>query len=424
MKGQPVNTRIIGAVGMVAAALLLTSCAVQTAPTGDSSASSSKELASVPGFSLTDGVIHVGQMTALSGPLAPSSNEQVAGQQAYWDYVNSQGGIAGKYKVKVVTADNQYNPQLAVQEYQRIKGDVVMLSGILGDASTDALIPLLQQNKAVALPSTQSSRFTQNENLGMTFTSYQSNVWNALSYLFEQKKITKDSTVCSMVQADQSGQARQTALEYASKQLGFKLGVKTEFAPTDASFTAQVQTLKSGNCDAVIFGGATNNVPNLVAAATQLDYAPIWEAEFFAIAQSFKDTDIASYLKQHFVITGLAGNLDDSSIEGIKLLTANLGGKTPTMQNVYGFMQAITATKILEKAVELNDLSGTGIMAAMTALDKISYLGLNGDMIYGPVADRLQPDTSAIFSYDPTAPGSLKALATNYVAPGGRGPGF
>ncbi|MFH8249343.1 ABC transporter substrate-binding protein [Microbacterium sp. B2969] len=416
--------RTLGVLSMAAAALLLTSCAVQTAPSGDATnAASGKELASVPGFDLADGVIHVGQMTALSGPLAPSSNEQVAGQQAYYDIVNAKGGIDGKYKVEVTTADNQYNPQLAVQEYQRVKDQVVMLSGILGDASTEALLPILQQDEAVALPSTQSSRFTKQENLGMTFTSYQSNVWNALSYMFEQKEITKDSTVCSMIQADQSGQARQDALDYAGKELGFTVGPKAEFAPTDAAFTAQVQTLKNADCDVVVFGGATNNVPNLVAAATQLDYSPKWIAEFFAIAQSFKDTDIAGYLKDHFVVTGIGGDLDDDSIEGIKMLTKQLGA-TPTMQNVYGFMQAITASTILEKAVELGDLSGTGLMNAMDQLDKVSYLDLNGDMTYGPVEKRLQPDTSSIFSYDPAAPGSLKARATKYVAPDGRGPGF
>lgn len=406
--------------------LLLASCAVQTAPsgggaTGETTAAAA-ELASVPGFDIEDGTIHVGQMTALSGPLAPSSNEQVAGQAAYWDYINADGGIAGQYPVEVITADNQYNPQLAVQEYQRIKGDVVMLSGVLGDASTEALLPILQQDDAVALPSTQSQRFTEQPNLGMTFTSYESNVWNALSFLFEEGEITEESVVCSMIQADQSGQARQDALEYAAEELGFTLGPKTEFAPTDAAFTAQMQTLKGANCEVVVFGGATNNVPNVVAAATQLDFSPIWEAEFFAIAQSFKDTDIAGYLQENFVITGLAGDLDDTSIPGIELLTEQLGGEAPTMQNVYGFMQAITAATILEKAVELGDLSGPGLVEAMNQLDKISYMDLNGDMTYGPVEDRLQPDTSTIFSYDPTAAGSLKARATKYVAPDGRGP--
>lgn len=414
--------RTLGVLSMAAAALLLTSCAVQTAPSGEAT-DQAKELKSVPGFDLEEGVIHVGQMTALSGPLAPSSNEQVAGQQAYYDLINAEGGIAGEYQVEVITADNQYNPQLAVQEYQRIKGQVVMLSGVLGDASTEALLPILEQDQAVALPSTQSSRFTKQENLGMTFTSYQSNAWNALSYLFEEGEITGDSTVCSMIQADQSGEARQIGLDYAAEQLGFTVGPKAEFAPTDTAFTAQVQTLKNANCEVVVFGGATNNVPNLVAAATQLEYAPTWISEFFAIAQSFKDTDIAGYLTDHFVVTGIGADLDDTSIEGIKLLTEQLG-TTPTMQNVYGFMQAITASTILEKAVELGDLSGPGLIEAMNQLDKVSYLGLNGDMTYGPAEDRLQPDTSSIFAYDPEAPGSLRARATMYAAPEGRGPDF
>lgn len=416
------SIRKLGVLSIGAAALLLASCAVQTAPDGDS-ATGAPELSSVPGFDISDGTIHVGEMTALSGPLGPSSNEQVAGQKAYFAYINDQGGVDGQYPVEVTTADNQYNPQLAVQEYQRIKDQVVMLSGVLGDASTEALLPILQQDQAVALPSTQSSRFTKEENLGMTFTSYESNAWNALSYLFEEGEITEDSTVCSMIQADQSGQARQDGLDFGAEELGYTVGPKTEFAPTDAAFTAQVQTLKNANCEFVVFGGATNNVPNLVAAATQLDYSPTWIAEFFAIAQSFKDTDIAGYLQENFVITGIGADLDDTSVEGIQLLTDQLG-TTPTMQNVYGMMQAITATRILEKAVELGDLSGPGIMAAMNELDTIGYLGLNGDMTYGPVEDRLQPDTSSIFAFDPTAPGSLRALATKYAAPQGRGPGF
>ncbi|WP_156760072.1 ABC transporter substrate-binding protein [Microbacterium karelineae] len=405
-----------------ASALLLTSCAVQTAPTGDTD-DGETVLASVPGFDIDDGTIHVGEMTALSGPLAPSSEEQVAGQKAYYDLVNADGGVAGEYPVEVITADNQYNPQLAVQEYQRIKDDVVMFSGVLGDASTEALLPILERDEAVALPSTQSSRFTTEENLGMTFTSYQSNAWNTLSYLFEEGDISMDSVVCSMIQADESGQARQDGLEHGAEQLGFEVGPKTEFAPTDAAFTAQVQTLKNAGCEVVVFGGATNNVPNLVAAATQLNYSPTWLAEFFAIAQSFKDTDISDYLAENFVVTGLAGDLDDTSIEGIRLLTEQLS-ETPTTQNVYGFMQAITATTILEKAVELGDLSGSGLIEAMAALDEIDYLGLNGPMTYGPAPDRMQPDTSAIFAYDPEAPGSLRALATMYAAPQGRGPGF
>ena len=420
------TTRTLRLVPLLAAAALLSACAVGTSTeVGGGTETGAKELASVPGFDLTDGVIHVGQMTALSGPVAPTASEQAIGQQAYYDIINAKGGVAGKYKIEVTTADNQYNPQLAVQEYQKVKGNVAMWTGILGDASNDALLPILKQDKAVALPSTQSARFIKDENFGMTFTSYQTNVWNALAYMFhEQKTLTVDSTVCTMVQADQSGQARIDAMKFGAEQLGFKVGTNAEFAPTDASFSAQVQSLKSGNCDVVVFGGAANNVPNVVAAATQLGFEPTWIAEFFAMSNAFKDNEIAPYLEANFLITGLAGNLDDTSIPGIKQLTDQIAPTPITMQHVYGFMQAITAVTILEKAVELGDLSGPGIMAAMDALDTISYEGLNGDMTYGPVDKRQLPDTSAIFAYDRTAPYGLKNLTSMYVAPEGRGPGF
>lgn len=412
--------RLTGTLAVLATVLLLTSCAVQTAP----EKSTSTKLSSVPGFDLKDGVIHVGQMTALSGPVAPTAGEQVVGQQAYWDYVNAKGGIAGKYPVKVITADNQYNPQLAVQEYQKVKDQIVMLSGILGDASVEALLPILKQDGAVALPSTQSARFAGYANLAPTFQSYQTNVWNTLSYLASKGKITDKSIVCGMVQADQSGQARLDAIKFASGKLGFTVGKAVEFAPTDAAFTGQIQALKSENCDVVIFGGAANNTPNVVAAATQLDFKATWIAEFFAMSDSFRKSPIAGYLTDHFVITGLAGNLDDTKIAGIAELTKLIAPTPVTMQHVYGFMQGIAAAAILEKAVTLGDLSGPGLQNAIVKIGKVDFMGLNGPVTYGAVNSRVLPDTTSIFAFSPTAQYGLKNLAVGYVAPEGRGPGF
>lgn len=417
--------RALSGLTVIAAGLLLTSCAVQTAPSGSSTDDSgSKELVSIPGFDAETGTITLGQMTALSGPVAPTAGEQVLGQQAYWDYLNEKGGIAGKYKVEVTTADNQYNPQLAVQEYQKLKGNVLMLSGVLGDASVEALTPILAQDEAVALPSTQSARFANNANLAPTFTSYETNAWNAISYLFDDGRITADSTVCGFIQADQSGEARTTAIEWGAEKLGYTVGPMAEFAPTDAAFTAQIQALKSANCDLVIFGGAANNLPNVVAASTQLEFGPEWVCEFFALSNSFKDSEIAGYLEDHFTVTGLAGNLNDTEIEGIKLLTDLIAPTEVTTQHVYGFMQGITAAAVLEKAVELGDISGPGLQNAIDEIDTISYMDLNGDITYGPVGSRVLPDTSALFSYDRTAQYGLNSLGPLYVAPEGQGPDF
>ena len=419
------SRRALSALAVAGTVALLASCAVQTAPDDDAPADDpAAELTSARGFDMDAGTIRVGVMTALSGPLAATAAFQVVGQQAYWDMFNAEGGIAGEYQVELVPVDNQYNPQLAVQEYQKVKDDVVMFSGVLGDPSNEALLPIIERDDMVVAPSTQSARFANNANLLPTFTSYQTNAWNTLSYLHQEGIVGEDSVVCGLNPADQGGEAREIAIEYGAEQLGYTVGPFTEMAASDAAFTAQVQTLKDADCDVVVFGGFISNLPSVVAAATQLDFDATWMTEFFALSDTFRESEIADYLEEHFYVTGLAGDLDDTSIEGIGLLTEQIAPTEVNPQHVYGFMQARGASVVLEKAIELGDLSGPGIMEALNQIDTISYLGLNGDVTLGPVGERRMPDTSAIFRYDRTKSFGLSSVGPLYKAPEGNGPGF
>lgn len=392
----------------------LPACAVQSSP--PSSSSTPGTVKAVPGFDPASKTISVGAITALSGPISATATEQIVGQEAYWAAINAAGGVNG-YTVKVVPADNQYNPQLAVQAYQGIKDKVVMLSGILGDASTDALLPILNQSGSIAIPSGQSAKFVKEAGLAPNFTSYQTNVFNAITHLIDQKEATKGTRFCGLVQDDQSGKARMEALDYAAGKYGFERGVTVNFAPLDTSFTAQVQSLKNDGCEVVVYGGAANITPGLVAAATQLDYKATWIAEFYAIADSFRTSPIADYLSKHFLLTGPGANLDDTTVEGIKNLTAQLKGKPVTMQMVYGYIQGITAHAILEKAIELGDLSGAGLREAVSQIGSISYEGLQGDVTFGPVEARRLPQTTTLFGYDAAKPYGLSAKKVAFKAP-------
>ena len=90
--------RVIRGIAAVATAAALAACG---GAAGESSKSDSGGKggapASGPGF---DGkTIKLGVLTPLSGPVAVIGNPLTAGNQVYFDYVNSKGGIAGKYKV-------------------------------------------------------------------------------------------------------------------------------------------------------------------------------------------------------------------------------------------------------------------------------------------------------------------------------------
>jgi hypothetical protein len=113
--------------------------------------------------------------------------------------------------------------------------------------------------------------------------------------------------------------------------------------------------------------------------------------------------------------TGPGADLSDDSVEGVKALHEAIG-PTITLQNVYGYIQAIAVVDVLEQAIKDGDLSGTGLRKASTEIDKIEFQGLNGDLTLGKPTDRVLPQTTTIYKYDPATPYGLSAVAVQYKA--------
>jgi ABC-type branched-subunit amino acid transport system substrate-binding protein len=398
-------------------ALALTACGAQSTTGGsDDSGSGGGELAAVPGFDPEAGTITVGNIVALSGPISDTAKEQLVGQQAWFDHVNADGGIAGKYQVELVTADNQYDAQVAVQAYQQIKDQVVMFSGILGTPSVKALLPILERDEAVAVPSNQAAELRNEPSLLPTFPSYQTNVNNAVAYLNEQDPSLKDAKYCVLGYENDWGDAVVEGLTFATEQLGTTVTSVQNYAPLDTALTAQMQELKGAGCQVVAFSGAANNMPSVVAAATQLDFKPTWIAEFIANSTAFNGTPIAQYLADNVLFTGPGADLTDDSIEGIKILHEALGDTPLTLQHVYGYIEAVAVTTLLEQGVEDGDLSGPGLRESQTKMEKIDFQGLNGALTLGEPADRKLPQSTSIYRYDPATPYGLSVEAAQYQA--------
>ena len=109
--------------------------------------------ASTPGVS--GDTIYVGALTPLSDPVAVIGKPLLRGIQVYFDKVNADGGIGGRYMVKVLEEDITYaNPSTSVQKYQKIKDQVAMFAMILGTDHINGTLPLLREDRIVATPVT------------------------------------------------------------------------------------------------------------------------------------------------------------------------------------------------------------------------------------------------------------------------------
>jgi branched-chain amino acid transport system substrate-binding protein len=95
-----------------------------------------------------DKEIAIGQIIALTGPLADITPDIVNGAQAWFNAVNGKGGVNGR-KVRLVTLDDGYVPANTVKAaHQLIDEDrVFALLNVTGTGNVAAIMPLLDQEK-------------------------------------------------------------------------------------------------------------------------------------------------------------------------------------------------------------------------------------------------------------------------------------
>jgi len=91
--------------------------------------------------------IKVGQTAGFSGAVAASVKEATDGAKLYFDAVNARGGVGGA-QIELISLDDKFDPKLAAANArQLIDGGVVCLFLNRGTPHTQAIMPLLAENK-------------------------------------------------------------------------------------------------------------------------------------------------------------------------------------------------------------------------------------------------------------------------------------
>src|SRR5512142_2504482 len=153
-----------------ALALALGGCGGQQAATrptpsssGAPSSGASRGLPPAPGF---DGsTITLGVLTPQTGSAAVIGNPLSAGNAVYIEGLNANGGVAGRYKVKLEVRDTQFQPQVAVQAYNALKGSVALFAQLFGTGITKALLPQMRADALVGSPASLDASWIREPNL-------------------------------------------------------------------------------------------------------------------------------------------------------------------------------------------------------------------------------------------------------------------
>ena len=110
---------------------------------------------------VSESTILLGQTVGLTGQIAGPVKEMNAGANAYFAYINKNGGVNGR-KIEVRTLDDKFEPALAASNAEILikKEHVFALFLSRGTPHTEALLPLLAENKIPLIaPSTGATSF-------------------------------------------------------------------------------------------------------------------------------------------------------------------------------------------------------------------------------------------------------------------------
>ena len=361
--------------------------------------------------------ITVGAISPQTGIASIIGIPLTAGNQVYFDGLNAKGGIAGKYKVKLEVRDSAYNSNTAQQNYSDLRDNVAMLAQVLGyrhhqcaahphapgrhgGSSGHARRPVGARPQPP--PGRGSVPDRGDQRVGVLG---QRGRWEG-----------QDALRHPLRRPLRAGgpRRRQVRSHEARLQPRHRGGVPGLVDRPDRAAPAGAHRLRRrlARRPAHRHHPDDGDVPRPQALDVRwIGQAPTWVSLLASGATG-------DYLAKHFWLAAQGPQWGDTSSPGMKQMLADIAkykpDQKPDLYFAFGYAQALTVSKLLEKAVELGDLSHAGVKKALNKLGTVDTLGLAGTYKYGPPDQRVPPEQTTIFGVDPSVPGALKALKVNY----------
>jgi ABC-type branched-subunit amino acid transport system substrate-binding protein len=311
---------------------------------------------------VTEDSIKIGAHYPLTGPAAPGYSEIPTGVQAYFDYVNDNGGVYGR-QIEYVYKDDGYNPTntSSVVNELVLKDEVFALMGGLGTPTHSAVLDFLNSEGVPDLFVASGSLLWDNpEENPYTFG------WQP-DYEIEGKVIGQyidenfpDAKVGLFLQGDDFGEDGEKGVrEYIDDQI---VDVET-YVSGNTDIGAQIAGLQAAGADLVVSFSVPAYTAIAQLTAARLTYRPQWfysnvgsdPGLIGALLNNFSEGQVtdASLLDGSYTTEYLAG-VDSPDDPWVQLWQKvwDASGQEGELTNfrIYGMAQAYTMVQALQAA--------------------------------------------------------------------------
>jgi branched-chain amino acid transport system substrate-binding protein len=221
---------------------------------------------------VTDTEIKLGTLMPLSGSAAAAWGIEISkGMQAYFDYINTQGGMYGR-KIDLIVGDSQYSGPVATEVVRTLveQDGVFALIGNLGTEPEAAVYGYLEDRgipDMFALSGSSELTNPAGKNRFTTMVDYTMEGRIFATYLYKNYDGKK---LGILAQNDDYGREGEQGTRQGLKELGARMDVTTEFYDAAQSdVTAQVERLKAAGVEVIMFWGSPVQAANMMKAARQ-----------------------------------------------------------------------------------------------------------------------------------------------------------
>jgi len=228
---------------------------------------------------VTSTEIKLGITLPLTGAASPGYNKIGNAMNAYFKYVNDNGGVYGR-KITLIQKNDEYSPQLSIAKTNELvlKDKVFALVGPLGTANYTSV------HKSVGI----AKRGIPSLFLNTGFSGFASKKTYPTSFMVLPSYAMEAKIIAQFLKENHAG--KKLGIVYqndefgidgmgAFKAAGTKFDVSVAYTSgTQSAATAQtwVSQLAAGGAQVVVFFGVTSATAPLLAVAAGAKYAPQW----------------------------------------------------------------------------------------------------------------------------------------------------
>jgi branched-chain amino acid transport system substrate-binding protein len=236
-------------------------------------------LAPVMAWSADPGVtkdkIVLGSFLPLQSGLAAGATQMKEGCDAYFRYINDQGGVNGR-KIDWIVENDSYNPQQTAAVVKKLvdRDEVFAIVSTLGTVTNLAVLPFLRQ-RGVPIVNPAGGHKLLNK-------PTDKNVFGILPLSSEIGESMADYAVTKLnakrvaifFQNDQFGKDQRDGAVEALNKHNMSAVAEASYVPSDVDVSAQVVALQQANPDAVVLGVIPKHGALFVKEAQRLGWSP------------------------------------------------------------------------------------------------------------------------------------------------------